>query len=282
MASVGPPPTSMFTKRFVLFCKFMRRYLRRRCSPHCLVERCTQQLAVVSGEVDRSDALRVRPLKPPQTLPGLDLPHLHTQTTFILLKSTPTLSQQLLIPHTYTMYVSTKIQYPDVCVWTNACVDIKRPKHLHTPYRVCEKDKEKALHNQSIAMSIGLWYPPNALATPSLVSPAKHLCYGKRSVCGQKKRFKNTPMKTLTSFNIDVANWEACAQDRPLWRSMIHTGARRAEANRIAEAQKKRAARDFTLSPAPQPARYTLALSVEECCRPELDWLATSALEASL
>ena len=68
------------------------------------------------------------------------------------------------------------------------------------------------------------------------------LCYGKRSVGGQKKRFKDTLKKTLTSFNIDMTNWEVCAQDRPLWRSMIHTGARTAETIRIAEAQKKRAA----------------------------------------
>ena len=62
------------------------------------------------------------------------------------------------------------------------------------------------------------------------------LCYGKRSVGGQKKRFKDTLKKTITSFNIDVTNWEVCAQDRPLWRSMIHTGARTAETHRIAEA----------------------------------------------
>ena len=73
------------------------------------------------------------------------------------------------------------------------------------------------------------------------------LCYGKRSVGGQKKRFKNTLKKTLTSFNINVTNWEVCAQDRPLWRSMIHTEARTAETNRIAEAQKKRAARKARL-----------------------------------
>ena len=73
------------------------------------------------------------------------------------------------------------------------------------------------------------------------------LCYGKQSVGGQTKRFKDTIMKTLTSFNIDVTNWEVCAQDRPLWRSMIHTGARTAETNRIAEAQKKRAARKARL-----------------------------------
>ena len=73
------------------------------------------------------------------------------------------------------------------------------------------------------------------------------LCYGKRSLGGQNKRFKDTLKKTLTSFNIDVSNWEVCAQVRPLWRSMIHTGARTAETNRIVEAQKKRAARKARL-----------------------------------
>ena len=34
--------------------------------------------------------------------------------------------------------------------------------------------------------------------------------------------------------------------------------------------------REFTLPSAPQPARHTHAPSVEECCRPYLDWLATS------
>ena len=99
------------------------------------------------------------------------------------------------------------------------------------------------------------------------------LCYGKRSLGGQKKRFTDTLKKTLTRFNIDVTNWEVCAQDRPLWRSMIHTGARTAETNRIAEAQKSvlLAKRYFNLPPALQPARHTYAPSVEECCRPELD-----------
>ena len=73
------------------------------------------------------------------------------------------------------------------------------------------------------------------------------LCYGKRSVGGQKKRSKDTLMKTLTNSNIDVTNWEVCAHDRPLWRSMIHTTARRAETSTIAEARKKRAARKASL-----------------------------------
>ena len=73
------------------------------------------------------------------------------------------------------------------------------------------------------------------------------LCYGKRSGGGQKKRCKDTLNKTLTSFNIDVTNWEVCAHDRPLWRTMTHTGARTAETIRIAEAPTKRAARKTRL-----------------------------------
>ena len=88
------------------------------------------------------------------------------------------------------------------------------------------------------------WMPDDRLPKQLLYG---ELCYGKRSVGGQKKRFKDTLKKTLTSFNIDVANWEACAQDRPLWRSMSHTGARTAETNRIVEAQNKRAARKARL-----------------------------------
>ena len=75
----------------------------------------------------------------------------------------------------------------------------------------------------------------------------KQLCYAKRSVGGQTKRFMDTVTKTLTSFNIDYANWEACAQDQPLWCNTIHTGARTAGKNRTAEAQKKRAPRKATL-----------------------------------
>ena len=66
-----------------------------------------------------------------------------------------------------------------------------------------------------------------------------------------KRNAPRTPLikKTLTSINIDVTNWEVCAHDRPLWRSMIQTRARTAETNMIAEAQKKRAARKARLYP---------------------------------
>ena len=55
------------------------------------------------------------------------------------------------------------------------------------------------------------------------------LCSGKRSLGGQKKRFKATIKKAHARFNIAVTNWEACAQDRPLWHSVIHTVARTGE-----------------------------------------------------
>ena len=66
--------------------------------------------------------------------------------------------------------------------------------------------------------------------------------------CAQPSRQKTEPLPYnifVDYFEHQVARhgpWEVCAQDRPLWRSMIHTGARTAETNRIAEAQKKRAA----------------------------------------
>ena len=69
------------------------------------------------------------------------------------------------------------------------------------------------------------WMPADRLPKQPLYG---ELCYGKRSVGWQKKRFNDTIKKTLTSFNINVAIWEVCAQYRPLWRSMIHTGARTA------------------------------------------------------
>ena len=119
------------------------------------------------------------------------------------------------------------------------------------------------------------------------------LCYDKRSVGGQKKRFKDNLKETLTSFNIYVANWEVSAQDRTLWRSMIHTVARTTETNRIAEAQKKRAAIKARLSsitstsagptyPCPEDASIIIlykngnrhicdnyrGISLEECCMP--------------
>ena len=77
-----------------------------------------------------------------------------------------------------------------------------------------------------------------------------------------KRNASRTPFqKTLTTFNIDVTNREAYAQDRPLWRSMINTGAR---TDGKTEAQKSvlLARRDFTLPPGLQSTRHNCAPSV--------------------
>lgn len=69
------------------------------------------------------------------------------------------------------------------------------------------------------------------------------LCQGKRSVGGQKKRYKDCLKASLKGLGVDINTWETLALDRPAWRSKITTGARAAEVRRIIEAQRKRAVR---------------------------------------
>ena len=77
--------------------------------------------------------------------------------------------------------------------------------------------------------------------------PKKILCgelrIGKRSLGGQKKRHKETLKAFLKGFNIPTVSWEQIAQDRTKWRGLIRSGAGEYEANRISEAEQKRAQR---------------------------------------
>ncbi|XP_063597258.1 uncharacterized protein LOC134773939 [Penaeus indicus] len=66
---------------------------------------------------------------------------------------------------------------------------------------------------------------------------------GKRSVGGQKKRFKDSHEASLKDKNINVSTWEQLAINRSTWRSKVSTGACAAEKRRTTEAQLKRAAR---------------------------------------
>ena len=66
---------------------------------------------------------------------------------------------------------------------------------------------------------------------------------GKRSQCGQKKRYKDTLKAFLKDFNIPTQSWEQIAQDRTKWRGLIRRGAGEYEAKRIIEAEQKRAQR---------------------------------------
>ena len=82
-----------------------------------------------------------------------------------------------------------------------------------------------------------IWMPADRLPKQLLYG---ELCYGKRSVGWQKKRFKDTLKKTLKIFNIDVTNWQILC---PGSTTVAQYDSYRSKhiRNRIAEAQKKRA-----------------------------------------
>ena len=63
-----------------------------------------------------------------------------------------------------------------------------------------------------------------------------------------KRNASRTPLRRPSkSSTLMSPTGKLCAQDRPQWRSMIHTGARTSETHSIAEAQKKRASRKARL-----------------------------------
>ncbi|VDL78356.1 unnamed protein product [Schistocephalus solidus] len=72
---------------------------------------------------------------------------------------------------------------------------------------------------------------------------------GARRQEGQKGRYKDTLKKSLKQLQINQVTYEKLAQDRPTWRRSVKTGSAIYEANRIAAAYAKRAARK---SPAPR------------------------------
>ena len=69
------------------------------------------------------------------------------------------------------------------------------------------------------------------------------LWYGKRSVGGQKKRYKDSLKSTLKELSINTDTWENKAQDRTTWRKTIHVGLLTAEENRIMKAKEARVQR---------------------------------------
>ncbi|KAL9966376.1 hypothetical protein ACROYT_G024438 [Oculina patagonica] len=69
------------------------------------------------------------------------------------------------------------------------------------------------------------------------------LCSGKRTVGGQRKRYKDSLKVSLKDFNISTESWESLASDRPSWRQCITKGAQAAEKRRSRQAEEKRTAR---------------------------------------
>ena len=76
----------------------------------------------------------------------------------------------------------------------------------------------------------------------------KQMLYGelssvKRLAGGQKKRYRDSLKVSVKDFGIRDNSWETLAKNRSAWRAGITSGAHSAEARRLDEAEKKRAAR---------------------------------------
>ena len=66
------------------------------------------------------------------------------------------------------------------------------------------------------------------------------LQHGKRSLGGQKKRFKDNLKVSLKAFGISHNFWEQAAMDRQKWRAAVRSGAQSHEADRTAAAEQRR------------------------------------------
>ena len=66
---------------------------------------------------------------------------------------------------------------------------------------------------------------------------------GKRTVGGQRKRYKDSLKASLKEFSIPIQNWEALALNRSQWRSHISQGAAFADSVKTCSAEAKRAAK---------------------------------------
>ena len=77
------------------------------------------------------------------------------------------------------------------------------------------------------------------------------LCEGKRTVGGQKKRYRDCLKVSLKDFGVSADSWESLAENRSNWRSKTTSGARAAEEQRLCTAEKKRATRKARDTSAP-------------------------------
>ena len=69
------------------------------------------------------------------------------------------------------------------------------------------------------------------------------LTNGRRNQGRQRKRFKDSLKHNLKQCGINHVNWEQLANDRPSWRSAIHTGVAHSEQQRKEHSERLRLAR---------------------------------------
>nr|VZI15401.1 unnamed protein product [Spirometra erinaceieuropaei] len=101
---------------------------------------------------------------------------------------------------------------------------------------------------------------------------------GSRRQGGRIRRYKDTLKSALKRLQINTANWEELALDRPTWRRTVKTGAAIYEANRITVAKAKREARKSQL----RPVRNATAQPLTTCPRCQRTFRARIGLVGNL
>ena len=82
------------------------------------------------------------------------------------------------------------------------------------------------------------------------------LVEGKRSLGGQRKRYKDTLKASLKNCNIDPDTWKEIARDRTFWRSTVSTGVSSFETRRVEEQEQKHQRRKIRVSTASSTSAY--------------------------
>ncbi|BHF67879.1 hypothetical protein SprV_0301090800 [Sparganum proliferum] len=95
---------------------------------------------------------------------------------------------------------------------------------------------------------------------------------------GQIRRHKDTLEITLKRLQINPANWEDLALDRPTWKRTLKTGGAIYEANRMAAAKAKQEARKSQL----RPSRNANAQPLPTCPRCQRTFRAPVGLVGDL
>ena len=99
------------------------------------------------------------------------------------------------------------------------------------------------------------------------------LQHGKRSLGGQKKRFKDTLKVSLKAFGISHNSREQAAMERPKWWASIRSGAKSHKANRITAAEQRSQDRKSRASKPPTAA----TIHCPHCTRTFRTWIGLTS-----
>ena len=169
-----------------------------------------------------------------------------------------------------------------LCMWVMDCVQPSRQKTQPLPYKMFADyfEHQVARHGPWHRSRHTSRHPQHSHSTAETSSEMGRprdtdvdQLVGKRNTSRIPLRRPSQASTLISPTGKSVPRIDPCGVVWfiPEQEQQKHTGSQRLRKSTLL------AKRDFTLPPASQPARHTHSPSVEECCRPELDWLATSA-----